>query len=68
MSRSKRLWGLVAILAAPLGIIVGKSQLLTASPPVFAVLGMVGVLCLGGIAFGVREGQRAARDGRSLVN
>ena len=66
MKASKRTWGVVAIMAIPLGIFIGKYGLLQPTPAAFAICGMLAALCTSGIVYGVREGQRVARDQRPL--
>jgi hypothetical protein len=68
MKRGKAVWALAVMLCAPAGIFVGKSGLLEPTRSVFAMIGLLAGLCLVGIGFGIWEGRRAAREGRSLSN
>jgi hypothetical protein len=68
MKISKRVWAVVAIMAVPIGIIIGKYGLLRPTPGAFAFLGIVAGLCIAGIVYGVREGRRAAQHNRGLSN
>jgi hypothetical protein len=68
MTRTKTFWAVMPFLLASIGIIIGRFGLLTPKPAVFAALAIIAILCVGGIWVGVREGRRAAREGRTLSN
>ncbi|WP_255420050.1 MULTISPECIES: hypothetical protein [unclassified Novosphingobium] len=38
------------------------------NPATFFALGFLACLCLGGIAYGITEGRRTAREGRRIEN
>lgn len=68
MTRQKARWAVVAILAAPLGGVLGRFHLITPSPAAFFALGVLATLSIGGVVYGIREGQRAAAAGRLIRN
>ena len=66
MDRRKRWGALVALLAAPSGTAIARLHLIAPSPGMFFVLGILATLCVLGVVYGVREGRKLARTGKTI--
>ena len=66
MQTLKNLWPIVAVLAPVLGFTVVKAGWLRPSIGAYVVLGVLGVLTLVGVVYGIREGRRVSRNGQYI--
>jgi len=68
MCNSKGIWLAVSVALGPLGIALAKAGMIGPNPATYFALGFLACLCLGGIAYGISEGRRTAREGRKIEN
>ncbi len=68
MRNNKGMWLALSVALGPLGVALAKAGVIGANPATFFALGFMACLCLGGIAYGIAEGRRMAREGRRIEN